>query len=98
RYGGDEFVVVLPETSVETTHHIVKRLQKHIREFKFLKKKGLKIKLTVSFGIAGFPVHAKTKEDLLKAADHAMYIAKNSGRDRIFVSGEIAERGSFKKT
>ncbi len=98
RYGGDEFVVVLPETSVETTHHIVKRLQKHIREFKFLKKKGLKIKLTVSFGIAGYPVHAKNKEDLLKASDHAMYIAKNSGRDRIFVSGEIAERGSFKKT
>jgi diguanylate cyclase (GGDEF)-like protein len=97
RYGGDEFVVVLPETSVETTHHIVKRLQKHIREFKFLKKKGLKIKLTVSFGIAGFPVHAKNKEDLLKASDYAMYIAKNSGRDRIFVSGEIAERGSFKK-
>ncbi len=87
RYGGDEFVIVLPETSVDTTHHIVKRLQKNIREFKFLKKRGLKVKLTVSFGIAGYPRNAKNKEDLIKAADNAMYFAKNSGRDQIFLAG-----------
>ncbi|MBI1824670.1 MAG: sensor domain-containing diguanylate cyclase [Nitrospirae bacterium] len=86
-YGGDEFVIVLPETSVDTTHHIVKRLQKSIREFKFLRKRGLKVKLTVSFGIAGYPRNAKNKEDLIKAADNAMYFAKNSGRDQIFLAG-----------
>jgi diguanylate cyclase (GGDEF)-like protein len=87
RYGGDEFVIVLPETSVDTTHHIVKRLQKSIREFKFLRKRGLKVRLTVSFGIAGYPRHAKNKEDLIKAADNAMYFAKNAGRDQIFIAG-----------
>lgn len=88
RYGGDEFVVVLPETSVDTTYQIVKRLQKNIREERFLKKRGLKIHITVSFGIAGFPVHAKNKEDLLKLADFAMYRAKQAGRDKIFIAGE----------
>ena len=87
RYGGDEFVVVLPETDVVTTHNIVRRLQKSIREKRFLKKRGLKIHITVSFGIAGFPVHAKNKEDLIRLADTAMYRAKNEGRDKIFIAG-----------
>ncbi|MHB8482396.1 MAG: sensor domain-containing diguanylate cyclase [Nitrospiria bacterium] len=89
RYGGDEFVVVLPETNVETTFNIVKRLQKSIREFKFLKKRGLNLKLTVSFGIAGFPLHAKNKQDLIKVADMAMYKAKNEGRDQILIAGDL---------
>lgn len=86
RYGGDEFVVVLPETDVKTTHIISQRLQEAIRDHDFLNDEGLKINLTASFGIAGFPVHARTKKDLILLADQAMYQAKYAGRDRICIA------------
>lgn len=83
RYGGDEFVVVLPETNAETTVKITQRVQRSIQNRTFLEKEGLSLHLTASFGIATFPDHAKTKRDLLRLADEAMYRAKESGRDRI---------------
>lgn len=86
RYGGDEFVIVLPETDVTTTVRITKRLWKAIREHEFLKDENFGMKLTASFGIAGYPDHARTKKDLIRLADQAMYRAKNSGRDNICVT------------
>ncbi len=86
RYGGDEFVVVLPETNVDTTYRISQRLQQAIREHDFLNDEGLKIKLSASFGISGYPVHAKNKKDLILLADQAMYQAKYGGRDRICIA------------
>ncbi|MGH7274899.1 MAG: sensor domain-containing diguanylate cyclase [Nitrospiria bacterium] len=86
RYGGDEFVVVLPETSVDTTYRISQRIQQSIRDHDFLSEEGLKIKLSASFGIAGYPVHAKNKKDLILLADQAMYQAKYGGRDRICIA------------
>lgn len=84
RYGGDEFVVILPETDVETTSRIAHRVRNAIRGYEFLKKEGLSIHLSASFGIAGFPEHAKNKTDLIRLADQAMYKAKVMGRDKIF--------------
>lgn len=86
RYGGDEFVVVLPETNVDTTYQIAQRLQQSIREHDFLNDEGLKIKLSASFGISGYPTHAKNKKDLILLADQAMYRAKYGGRDRICIA------------
>ncbi len=86
RYGGDEFVIVLPETDVTTTVRITKRLWKAIREHEFLKEEHFGVKLTASFGIAGYPDHAKIKKDLIRLADQAMYKAKNSGRDNICIA------------
>ncbi len=86
RYGGDEFVVVLPETDVDTTYRISQRLQQAVREYDFLTEEDLKIKLSASFGIAGYPVHAKNKKDLILLADKAMYQAKYGGRDRICIA------------
>lgn len=86
RYGGDEFVVVLPETNVETCSRIAHRVRNAIRSHEFLKKAGLSIHLSASFGIAGFPEHAKNKTDLIRLADQAMYKAKVMGRDRIFLA------------
>ena len=86
RYGGDEFVVVLPETSVKTTLRITSRLLQALQEYDFLKEEGLKVRLTASFGIAGYPEHAATKRDLVRLADQAMYQAKNSGRNQICVT------------
>ena len=86
RYGGDEFVVILPETDVETTHRITHRVRNAIRGYEFLKKEGLSIHLSASFGIAGFPEHAKNKTDLIRLADQAMYKAKVMGRDKVFLA------------
>ncbi len=86
RYGGDEFVVVLPETNVETSSRIAHRVRNAIRTHEFLKKEGLSIHLSASFGIAGFPEHAKNKTDLIRLADQAMYKAKVMGRDKIFLA------------
>jgi diguanylate cyclase (GGDEF)-like protein len=87
RYGGDEFVVVLPETSVKTAFRIAGRLHRALQEHEFLNEEGLKVRLTASFGISGYPEHATTKKDLVRLADQAMYQAKNSGRNRICVAG-----------
>ncbi len=86
RYGGDEFVIVLPETDVTTTVRITKRLWNAIREHEFLRDEHFGVKLTASFGVAGYPDHAKIKKDLIRLADQAMYKAKNSGRDNICVA------------
>ena len=83
RYGGDEFVVVLPETGLRTTLAIAKRLHRAFHRHEFLSEEGLKFNLTASFGIAGFPDHARNKKDLIRLADQAMYEAKYGGRDRI---------------
>jgi diguanylate cyclase (GGDEF)-like protein len=86
RYGGDEFVVILPETDVETTHGITSRIHESFHKYVFLQKEGLHVKLTASFGIAGFPQHAKDKRDLIRLADQAMYKAKGLGRNRICIA------------
>lgn len=86
RYGGDEFVAVLPQTSTSVTRKIVDRVQEGLRKYEFLKEAGLRLRLTASFGIAGFPEHAKNKTDLIRLADKAMYRAKESGRDRICIA------------
>lgn len=92
RYGGDEFVVVLPETDVQTAVRITQRLQRGLRAAEFLKEDGLNIRLTASFGIAGYPEHAQSKRDLVRLADQAMYLAKNSGRDQICVGVQSRRR------
>ena len=83
RYGGDEFVVVLPETPLDVTYRIAQRLRVALREHAFLEAEGHPIKLTASYGIASYPTHARNKKDLIRLADQAMYRAKNSGRDQI---------------
>ena len=89
RYGGDEFVIVLPQTDTETTYRITKRIQKAIREHVFLKEEGINVKITASFGIASYPDHAKSKRDLIRLADEAMYRVKNMNRDGITIAHSI---------
>ena len=86
RYGGDEFVIVLPETRVEPAHRIARRLQQSIRNFRFLRDEDLKLKLSASFGISGYPDHARNKKDMIRLADQAMYQAKYGGRDLICIA------------
>src|SRR5215813_4413265 len=83
RYGGDEFVLLLPQTSKENALNVARRLHKLIREGVWLEQEGLKIRLTPSLGVASYPVDSRSKEGLLHLADEAMYLVKNTNRDSV---------------
>ena len=83
RYGGDEFVILLPQTSKENALNVARRLHKLIRETVWLDQAGLRVKLTPSVGVASYPVDSRTKEGLLHLADEAMYLVKNTHRDSV---------------
>ena len=89
RYGGDEFAVILPESSVETARMVAERLATAIHTHVFLQEAGLKTQLAASIGIAGFPDHAKTKQELILKADAAMYRSKGTGGDRISLADQL---------
>jgi diguanylate cyclase (GGDEF)-like protein len=83
RYGGDEFVVLLPQTSKENALGVARRLHKLIREAVWLKEPGLNVHVTASVGVASYPSDSRTKAELLHLADEAMYLVKNSTRDSV---------------
>jgi diguanylate cyclase (GGDEF)-like protein len=83
RYGGDEFVILLPQTSKENALNVARRLHQLIREGVWLNDAGLRVKVTPSLGVASYPVDSATKEGLLHLADEAMYLVKNTSRDSV---------------
>ena len=89
RYGGDEFVVVLPHATVATARMVAERLQQAIRAHTFLKRTGPRAQLVASIGIAGVPDHAKTKQELIHKADEAMYRSKAAGGNRISIAEQL---------
>lgn len=84
RYGGDEFVIALPQTPPNSAIQIAERLRKSIEKNIFLKKDGYSLHLTASFGVASYPESAKSKEDLLRLADEAMYRVKYQTRNGVY--------------
>jgi diguanylate cyclase (GGDEF)-like protein len=83
RYGGDEFVVLLPEADRDQASTVAQRLRRAINESVFLAERGLEVRITASFGVATFPDDGATTEVLLRLADQAMYRVKESTRDGI---------------
>jgi diguanylate cyclase (GGDEF)-like protein len=88
RYGGDEFVVLLPETDRAQALLVASRLQSALKYHRFLEHRGLSLAITASFGVATFPIDGRTEEELMRSADAAMYRVKEGGRDAIAVAGE----------
>jgi diguanylate cyclase (GGDEF)-like protein len=86
RYGGDEFVVVLPETPPGGALVIAERLRRAIEEHAFLGAQGLSAHISASFGIASYPDHALTPEGLIQKADQAMYRVKERDKNGIEVA------------
>jgi diguanylate cyclase (GGDEF)-like protein len=83
RYGGDEFVVVLPETDMERGLQVAERVRERIEGHTFTGGRGLRLKLTASFGVAAFPAHAQSPQQLIARADTAMYEAKAARKNCI---------------
>lgn len=81
RYGGDEFVIVLPETTAEQAMAIAERIRSYIEKYSFGASRGYEIYLTASFGVAAFPDHGQTPQELIQQADRAMYKAKESNKN-----------------
>jgi diguanylate cyclase (GGDEF)-like protein len=86
RYGGDEFVVVLPETPPSGALVIAERIRKAIESHSFLKDQGVEARISASFGIASYPDHALTPEGLIQKADQAMYRVKERDKNGIEVA------------
>ena len=88
RFGGDEFSVILPDTGREGAVSVAERIRDRIRAFEFLAQDGLAVRLTASIGIATLPDVAGSAEELLRAADTAMYRVKDAGKDGIHIAQE----------
>jgi len=83
RYGGDEFVCVLPETGKQAALAIANRLREALVAHRFQRERGLDLRVTASFGVATWPVDADTAEQLMKRSDLAMYRVKQTTRDAV---------------
>jgi len=86
RYGGDEFVVVLPETPASGALVIAERLRRAIEEHRFLEPQGIAARISASFGISTYPDHALSPEGLIQKADQAMYRVKEREKNGIEVA------------
>ncbi len=87
RYGGEEFLIVLPHSTIKAATEQAERLCRHVRSL-VIESNDTKISLTISIGIAQYKVHKEDWQEFLSRADSALYQAKNNGRDRWVVSEE----------
>nr|MBP7604975.1 GGDEF domain-containing protein [Spirochaetota bacterium] len=91
RYGGEEFIIVMPETRIEDGSIVAERLRAKIENTP-VEASGTSIPVTMSFGMTGFtpPIHGMkiTMKELIESADRMLYRAKNEGRNRV-VSGPV---------
>ncbi|HEX2050553.1 MAG TPA: diguanylate cyclase [Actinomycetota bacterium] len=87
RYGGEEFVCLLAETDVEGARATAEKVRHVIRSEPFGGPGERGIGLTVSIGVASYPEHGDSFRSLVESADSALYVAKQEGRDRVYVAG-----------
>jgi diguanylate cyclase (GGDEF)-like protein len=89
RYGGDEFIVLLPRTNVEETKKIALRISDAVKSSEFTIETGEKYKLSLSIGVAQYPSDATDAKAIIDFADKMMYMSKKSGRGKVFHVNEV---------
>lgn len=89
RYGGDEFIAILQDCTLDRAMQVAQRLRQDVAAKPFFIQ-NKELRLTLSIGVANFPEHGKTKEHIIRMADEAMYAGKKSGRNAVFISGQAA--------
>lgn len=95
RYGGDEFIVVLPDSTQQVTTERAELLARMARKFKFQYEKVILPNISISIGISFYPDSGLSKAEILNAADMALYRAKNSGRGQVALSISPVSRESY---
>ena len=80
RYGGEEFAVVVPETFGENALTVAEKLRRQVETYNF---PGVPRPVTISCGVADYPIHGNSRDEVVAAADAALYVAKLSGRNRV---------------
>jgi diguanylate cyclase (GGDEF)-like protein len=83
RYGGEEFAIIVPETTGDHALAVAEKLRQVIENWHF---PGVSHKVTVTGGVASYPQNGTTRDDLVRAADEALYGGKQAGRNRILPS------------
>src|SRR5271165_2105773 len=91
RYGGDEFIVLMPETGSEQAQVLAERLRQWITQDPMLNEH----QITGSFGVASFPMHGFSIEDIIRVADAGMYVSKRSGGNSVSTAQEFTEGETF---
>jgi diguanylate cyclase (GGDEF)-like protein len=98
RYGGDEFVIVLPDTGTELAGQVAERIRHRITRHNFTGGRRLQLSLTASFGVAAFPKHASSPQQLIACADTAMYEAKAANKNCVRFAADLASREPSNRT
>ncbi|MFB6347527.1 MAG: GGDEF domain-containing protein [bacterium] len=91
RYGGEEFCILLPETNYDEALRVAERIRTSLSEMTFTGSDGKEFQVTCSIGIAEYDSSMDSYEELVKAADDALYEAKESGRNQVVTDEEIPD-------
>jgi len=94
RYGGEEFVLILPEISPEHVLSSAERMREKVKELNVQYSGGVLENITLSLGVALFPMHGTSGKTILRAADGALYEAKHKGRDQVVMALDTTEAAS----
>ena len=96
RYGGDEFVLLMPGVTKEAAIELTQNLHATLRANNFLTGEGLALRISGSFGVATFPEDGASVHAILRSADSMMYEVKNTTRDDVAVMGKVRQLTSIK--